>query len=54
MTQYIRTRRTLRMERREIKCDFNIDRCYFRYPLDGAIGGKKNITLDRESLIVKY
>ena len=42
------------MERREIRCDFDKDVCYFRYLLDMAINRKKNITLDRESLIVKY
>ena len=41
------------MERREIRCDFNKDVCYFRYPLDRAINRKRSITLDRESLIVK-
>ena len=53
ITQYIRIRRILRIERREIRCDFDKDVCYFRYPLDRAISGKKGITLDRESLIVK-
>ena len=51
ITRYIR----IRIERteREIRCDFNKDVCYFRYPLDKAINRKKSITLDRESLIVK-
>ena len=43
----------LRIERREIRCDFNKDVYYFRYLLDKAINRKKDITLDRESLIVK-
>ncbi len=42
------------MERREIRCNFNTDNSYFRYLLNRAIGGKKNITLNREILIVKY
>jgi hypothetical protein len=50
ITRRIRTR----TERREIRCDFNKDVCYFRYLLDKAINRKKSITLDRESLIVKY
>jgi hypothetical protein len=37
-----------------MRCDFDKDVCYFRYPLDKAIYRKKSITLDRESLIVKY
>ena len=52
ITQYIRTR-TLRTERRKIRYKFNKDVCYFRYPLDKAINGKKSITPDRESLTVK-
>jgi len=44
----------LRIERKEIRCDFNKDVCYFRYLLNIAINRKKNIILDRESLIVKY
>ena len=52
ITQYIRIR-TLRTERRKIRCNFNKDVCYFRYLLDKAINRKKSITLDRESLIVK-
>ena len=52
ITQYIRTR-ILRIGRREIRCNFNKDVYYFRYPLDKAINRKKSITLDRESLIVK-
>ena len=44
----------LRTERREIGCDFNKDIYHFRYPLDIAINGKKNIILDKESLTVKY
>ena len=44
----------LRIERREMRCDFNKDVYYFRYLLDIAIDKKKNITLDRESLTVKY
>ena len=43
----------LRIGRREIRCDFNKDVYYFRYPLDKAINRKKSITLDRESLTVK-
>ena len=54
ITQRIKIRKTLRIERREIKCDFNKNICYFRYLLDKAINRKKSITLDRESLIVKY
>ena len=54
MTQYIRIRKTLRTERREIRCDFNKDIYHFKYLLDRAINKKKSITLDRESLIVKY
>ena len=53
ITQYIRIR-TLRIGRREIRCNFDKDVYYFRYPLDKAINRKKSITLDRESLIVKY
>jgi hypothetical protein len=53
ITRYIRIRRTLRIERREIRCDFNKDICYFKYPLNRAIDRKKSITLDRENLIVK-
>jgi len=45
--------RTERMGRREIRYDFNKDVCYFGYPLDIAINGKKNITLNRESLTIK-
>jgi len=41
------------MERREIGCDFNKNICYFGYLPDIAINKKKNVTLDRESLIVK-
>jgi hypothetical protein len=44
----------IRIERREIRCDFDKDVYYFRYPLDKAIYRKKSITLDRESLIVKH
>ena len=36
-----------------MRCDFDKDVCYLRYPLDKAINRKKIITLDRESLIVK-
>jgi hypothetical protein len=50
ITWRIRTR----IKRREIRCDFNKDVYYFRYPLDKAIYRKKSIMLDRESLIVKY
>jgi len=46
-------RRMLRMERRRIRYDFDINGCYFRYLLDGVISGKKSIMLDGESLIVK-
>jgi len=53
ITRYIRIRRTLRIERREIRCDFNKDIYYSRYPLNRAINGKKSITLDRESLTAK-
>jgi len=53
ITQRIRTRRAPRTERREIGCDFNKDIYYFRYLPDIAINGKKNITLDGESSIVK-
>ena len=41
------------MERREIRCNFNKDICYFRYLLNMAINRKKNTTLDGESLTVK-
>jgi len=34
-------------------CNFDKDICHFGYPLDIAINGKKNITLDRESSTVK-
>ena len=54
ITRRIRTRRAPRTERREIGCDFNKDVYHFRYPPDMAINGKKNTTLDRESLTVKY
>jgi hypothetical protein len=54
MTRRIRIRRTLRMERREMRCDFDKDVCYFRYLLNRAINRKKSIMLDGESLIVKY
>ena len=54
ITQYISIRRTLRTERREIRCNFNKDVYYFRYLLDRAINRKKSITLDRENLIVKH
>jgi len=37
-----------------MRCDFNKDVYYFRYLPDIAINRKKNIILDRESLIVKY
>ena len=53
ITQYIKIR-MLRIGRREIRCDFNKDVYYFRYPLDKAINRKKSITLDRESSTVKY
>ena len=53
ITRHIRIRRALRTERREMGCDFNKDVYYFGYPPDIAINGKKNITLDRESLTVK-
>jgi len=43
----------LKIKRREIRCGFNIDVCYFRYLLNKAISKKKNIILNRESLIVK-
>ena len=52
ITQYIRIR-TLRIERRKIRCDFNKDVYYFRYPLDKPINRKKSITLDGENSIVK-
>ena len=52
ITRYIRIR-TLRMERRKTRCDFNKDIYYFGYPPDKAINGKKSITLDGENLIVK-
>jgi hypothetical protein len=44
----------IRTERREIRCGFDKDVYYFRYPLDKAINRKKSIMLDRESLIVKH
>jgi hypothetical protein len=37
----------------EIRCGSNIDGCCFRYLLGKAISGKKNIILDRGSLIIK-
>jgi hypothetical protein len=43
----------LRIERREMRCDFNKDVCHFGYPLNRAINGKKSITLDGENLIAK-
>ena len=43
-----------RAKRAEIRCDFNKDVYYFRYPLDRATNREKSITLDRESLIIKY
>jgi hypothetical protein len=49
ITRRISIRRTLRIERREIRCNFNKDNCYFRYLVDRAINRKKSITLDRES-----
>ena len=52
ITRYIRIR-TLRTERRKIRCEFNKDVYHFGYLLDKAINGKKSITPDRESLIVK-
>jgi len=42
------------MERREIRCDFDKGVYHFGYPLNRAFNGKKSITLDRESSIVKY
>jgi len=43
-----------RIGRKEIIYDFNKDVYYFRYLLDIAINGKKNIILDKESLTVKH
>jgi len=42
-----------RIKRREMRCGSNIDACCFRYLLGRAISKKKNIILDRESLIAK-
>ena len=53
MTRRIRIRKILRIERREIRCDFNIDICHFGYLLNKAINKRKSIMLDRESLIAK-
>ena len=53
ITRRIKIRRTLRTERREMRCDFNKDIYYFRYPLNRAINRKKSITLNRKSLIAK-
>ena len=53
ITRRIRTKRAPRTERREIGYNFDKDIYYFGYPPDIAINGKKNIILDRESLIVK-
>ena len=44
----------LRIKEEEIKCGSNTDVYRFRYPLGKAISGKKNIILDRGSLIIKY
>jgi hypothetical protein len=54
ITRRIKVRRTLRTKRREIRYGFNTGAYHFRYPLDRLIGRKKNITLDREILAVKY
>ena len=43
----------LRIIEEEIRYGSNTDVCRFRYPLGKAISGKKNIILDRESLIIK-
>jgi len=53
MTWCIRIKRMLRMKRREIRCGFNMDACYFGYLLGRAISKKKNIILNGESLIAK-
>jgi len=36
-----------------MKCGFNIDICYFKYLLNKAVGGKKNIILNGGILAVK-
>jgi hypothetical protein len=36
-----------------MRCGSNTDIYYFRYPLGKAISGKKNVILDRGSLIIK-
>ena len=43
----------LRIIEEEIRYGSNIDVCRFRYLLGKAISRKKNIILDRESLIIK-
>ena len=53
ITRRIRIRRILRIIEEEIRYGFSTDVCRFRYPLGKAISGKKNIILDRESLIIK-
>ena len=54
MTQYIRTRRTLKIIKEEIRCGSNTDIYYFGYPLSKAISRKQNTILDKESLIIKH
>ena len=53
MTWRNKTKRILKLKRREIRYGSNIDAYYFRYLLSRVIN-KKNTILDRESLIVKY
>jgi hypothetical protein len=43
----------LRIKKEEIRCGSSIDVYRFRYPLGKAISRKKNIILDRGSLIIK-
>jgi len=43
----------LRIKEEEIRYGSNIDIYYFGYPLGKAISGKKNIILNRGSIIIK-
>jgi len=36
-----------------MRCDFDKDVCYSRYPLNRVIDGKKSVMLNRESLTAK-
>jgi len=53
MTWRNKIKRILKLKRKEIRCGSNIDACHFRYLLNKAISKKKNIVLNKESLIVK-